>query len=84
MPAHKLAAVLSVLLVSMTVAGARAQSSIRAVAIAGDPAPGGGTFEHFSVEALPIVAPANTKGQKVIPCRAAARFRALAATRFPR
>jgi len=63
MPAHKLAAVLSVLLVSMTVAGARAQSSVRAVAIAGDPAPGGGTFEHFSVEALPIVAPANTKGQ---------------------
>ena len=63
MPAHKLAAVLSVLLVSMTVTGARAQSSVRAVAIAGDPAPGGGTFEHFSVEALPIVAPANTKGQ---------------------
>jgi len=63
MPAHKLAAMLSVLLVSMTVAGARAQSSVRAVAIAGDPAPGGGTFEHFSVEALPIVAPANTKGQ---------------------
>ena len=63
MPAHKLAAVLSVLLVSITVAGARAQSSVRAVAIAGDPAPGGGTFEHFSVEALPIVAPANTKGQ---------------------
>ena len=63
MPAHKLAAVLSVLLVSMTVAGARAQSSVRAVAIAGDSAPGGGTFEHFSVEALPIVAPANTKGQ---------------------
>ena len=63
MPAHKLAAVLSVLLVSMTVAGARAQSSVRAVAIAGDPAPGGGTFEHFSVEALPIIAPANTKGQ---------------------
>ena len=63
MPAHKLAAMLSVLLVSMTVTGARAQSSVRAVAIAGDPAPGGGTFEHFSVEALPIVAPANTKGQ---------------------
>ena len=63
MPAHKLAAMLSVLLVSMTVAGARAQSSVRAVAIAGDPAPGGGTFEHFSVEALPIIAPANTKGQ---------------------
>jgi hypothetical protein len=63
MPAHTLAALLSVLLVSLTVAGARAQSSVRAVAIAGDPAPGGGTFEHFSVEALPVVAPANTKGQ---------------------
>jgi hypothetical protein len=59
----RLAAALSVLLVSMTVAGARAQSSVRAVAIAGDPAPGGGTFEHFGVEALPIVAAANTKGQ---------------------
>ena len=63
MRAHGLAPVLSVLLLSMSVAGARAQSSVRAVAIAGDPAPGGGTFEHFGVEALPIVAPANTKGQ---------------------
>jgi hypothetical protein len=63
MPAHKLAAMVSVLLVSMSVAGARAQSSVRAVAIAGDAAPVGGTFEHFGVEALPIVAPANTKGQ---------------------
>jgi hypothetical protein len=63
MPAHKLAAMVSVLLVSMTVAGAHAQSSVRAVAIAGDAAPVGGTFEHFGVEALPIVAPANTKGQ---------------------
>src|SRR5438552_3223298 len=32
-------------------------------ALAGDPAPGGGSFEHFGVESLPIVAPANTKGQ---------------------
>src|SRR5881628_1239299 len=29
----------------------------------GQPAPGGGTFEHFGVESLPVVAPANTKGQ---------------------
>jgi hypothetical protein len=45
------------------VGGVRAQSTIRPVALAGDRAPGGGTFEHFGVEALPIVAPVNGKGQ---------------------
>ena len=30
---------------------------------AGQSAPGGGTFEHFSVESLPIVAPLNARGQ---------------------
>ncbi len=45
------------------ISGVRAQSTVRAVALAGDPAPGGGSFEHFGVESLPIVAPANTKGQ---------------------
>ncbi|HEV8586265.1 MAG TPA: choice-of-anchor tandem repeat NxxGxxAF-containing protein [Methylomirabilota bacterium] len=35
----------------------------RLVAAAGQPAPGGGTFEHFTVEALPVVAPINTRGQ---------------------
>jgi len=45
------------------ISGVSAQSTVRAVALAGDPAPGGGSFEHFGVESLPIVAPANTKGQ---------------------
>src|SRR5438105_13395664 len=35
---------------------------LRPVVVAGDPAPGGGRFEHFSIEQLPIVAPINTKG----------------------
>lgn len=45
------------------VSGVRAQPAVRAVALAGDPAPGGGTFEHFGVEALPIVAPTNSRAQ---------------------
>ena len=36
--------------------------ALRAIVAAGQPAPGGGTFEHFSVESLPIVAPVNAKG----------------------
>ena len=35
----------------------------RLVVAAGQAAPGGGTFEHFNVEALPIVAPINARGQ---------------------
>jgi hypothetical protein len=36
--------------------------ALRAVAIIGDPAPGGGSFAGFSVESLPIFAPANGRG----------------------
>ncbi len=36
---------------------------IRRVAAPGQAAPGGGTFEHFSVEWLPVVAPVNDRGQ---------------------
>src|SRR5215467_13619625 len=39
------------------------QSAVRRVAVTGQPAPGGGTFDRFSVESLPIVAPINSKGQ---------------------
>src|SRR5919198_3202559 len=63
MPVWTRIGVTTLLALSVAATGVRAQSTIRAVAIAGDPAPGGGTFEHFGVEALPIVAPANTKGQ---------------------
>jgi hypothetical protein len=38
-------------------------ASLHAVVTSRQPAPGGGTFEHFSVESLPIVAPVNSKGQ---------------------
>jgi len=37
--------------------------TLRPVVSAGQSAPGGGTFEHFGVESLPIVAPLNAKGQ---------------------
>jgi hypothetical protein len=44
-------------------AGAGQPASLTAVAVSGQAAPGGGTFEHFSIESLPIVAPVNGKGQ---------------------
>ena len=37
--------------------------AIRRVAVTGQAVPGGGTFDRFSVESLPIVAPINSKGQ---------------------
>jgi len=56
-------AVVAVLAATIAIAGVHAQPSVRAIAVAGDAAPGGGTFEHFGVESLPVVAPANTRGQ---------------------
>jgi hypothetical protein len=38
-------------------------SGVRRVAVTGEAAPGGGTFDRVSVESLPIVAPINGKGQ---------------------
>jgi hypothetical protein len=38
-------------------------AALRTVVTAGQPAPGGGSFEHFNVESLPIVAPVNGKSQ---------------------
>src|SRR5881628_1418808 len=38
-------------------------SSVRRVVVTGQAVPGGGTFDRFSVESLPIVAPINGKGQ---------------------
>jgi hypothetical protein len=38
-------------------------SAVRPVAVTGQAVPGGGTFDRFSVESLPIVAPINGKGQ---------------------
>src|SRR5438093_736234 len=37
-------------------------SSVRRVVVTGQAVPGGGTFDRFSVESLPVVAPINGKG----------------------
>src|SRR5262245_15358003 len=37
--------------------------TLRTVVSAGQPAPGGGTFEHFTIESQPVVAPCNVKGE---------------------
>src|SRR5262245_10797757 len=37
--------------------------AVRRVAVTGQAVPGGGAFDRFSVESLPIVAPINSKGQ---------------------
>jgi hypothetical protein len=48
----------------LAVGDARSESlTVRPAVLAGQPAPGGGTFEHFGVESLPVVAPVNAKGQ---------------------
>jgi hypothetical protein len=38
-------------------------TSTRIAVSAGQPAPGGGTFEHFTVELLPVIAPVNDAGR---------------------
>ncbi len=37
-------------------------TALRLVVSAGQAAPGGGTFEHFSVESQPVIAPPNARG----------------------
>jgi hypothetical protein len=37
--------------------------ALRAIAVAGQPAPGGGMFDRFGVESQPMVAPVNARGQ---------------------
>src|SRR5256884_2435342 len=56
------AVTLSLLLSVAESHGAEAPS-LRRVVITGQAVPGGGTFDRFSVESLPIVAPINNKGQ---------------------
>lgn len=45
--------------------GAEPAAPLRAVARTGDAAPGGGTFDRFGQEALPVIAPVNTSGDVV-------------------
>ena len=50
-------------LLSTAASHAADPSGVRRVAVTGQSAPGGGTFDRFSVESLPIVAPINSRGQ---------------------
>ena len=43
--------------------------TLRAVARTGDAAPGGGTFDRFGQDTLPVVAPVNAKGEVVFFAR---------------
>src|SRR5206468_617995 len=38
-------------------------ATVAVIVTVGQPAPGGGAFERFSVESQPVVAPVNSKGQ---------------------
>src|SRR2546427_1436246 len=62
MPRACIAVALAALLSPAGSLGAEAPG-IRRVVVTGQPAPGGGAFDRFSVESLPIVAPVNDKGQ---------------------
>src|SRR5215471_10093044 len=52
--------ILMLLLIHVPAAGQ--PTALRTVVSAGQAAPGGGTFEHFSVESQPVVAPPNARG----------------------
>ena len=52
-----------VLTVGLVPSAATAPVMLQAVVLAGQPAPGGGTFDRFAVESQPVVAPVNDKGQ---------------------
>jgi hypothetical protein len=57
-------AVAAVAVCALGVGAAAAQTpALRAVAIVGDPAPGGGSFAGFTVESQPIFVPANGRGE---------------------
>jgi hypothetical protein len=58
-----LLALLAALVLVIATARAADAPALRAVAVAGQPAPGGGTFERFSIESQPIVAAMNARGQ---------------------
>jgi hypothetical protein len=52
--------ILMLLLIHVPAAGQ--PTALRTVVSGGQAAPGGGTFEHFSVESQPVVAPPNARG----------------------
>jgi len=48
---------------AVAVAAAGEAPAVQVVVTSGQPAPGGGSFERFTVESQPIVAPVNSRGQ---------------------
>jgi hypothetical protein len=58
--AIRVSVILMLLLIHVAAAGQ--PTALRTVVSAGQAAPGGGTFEHFSVESQPVVAPPNARG----------------------
>src|SRR5215472_17377530 len=58
--ARRASVILMLLLIHVPAAGQ--PTALRTVVSAGQAAPGGGTFEHFSVESQPVVAPPNARG----------------------
>src|SRR5437867_217525 len=63
MHARRLSALLALVAAVGVPRSVAAESRIlQRVVVAGQPAPGGGVFERFSVEVLPVVAPVNSHG----------------------
>src|SRR2546425_220800 len=63
MHARRLSALLAlVAAVGVPRSGAAESRILQRVVVAGQPAPGGGVFERFSIEVLPVVAPVNSHG----------------------
>ena len=62
---NALRSLLVLLLVSVTIAAADTPTRILRVVASGDAAPGGGVFDRFGAESMPIVAPVNAKGDVV-------------------
>jgi hypothetical protein len=58
-------ALATLLAVGATTASADDTGRLRQVAATGEPAPGGGVFDRFGTESMPILAPVNTRGDVV-------------------
>ncbi len=57
--------VLALLTLTVVAAVATEAPRLRRVAVSGDPAPGGGVFDRFGTESMPVVAPVNGRGDVV-------------------
>jgi hypothetical protein len=59
------AAALAVLMLGVATPVAGGTPQLQHVVLSGEPAPGGGIFDRFTAEAMPIVAPVNARGDVV-------------------